>query len=82
MIDLASALWNQRYALSEAKDRLVRFRELVNCPGNLPLGNWFQLYAVSLNFAHDLIIEVGRGYGNLLGKGSQRLKNLGYSKNQ
>jgi hypothetical protein len=36
----------------------------VNCPGNLPLGNWVQLYAVCLDFAPDLIIEVGRGYGN------------------
>jgi hypothetical protein len=64
MIDLADALWNQRHETAAAKNRLVTFRDVVGWPGDLLLGNWVQLYALSLEFAPDLIVELGRGYGN------------------
>src|SRR5207244_11476848 len=64
MIELATALWNQRHRILEAKDRLVQLRAAVNWPGDLDLATWLQLYAFCLEFNPDLIIELGRGYGN------------------
>jgi hypothetical protein len=64
MIELAAALWNQRHRILEAKDRLVQLRAAVNWQGDLDLATWVQLYAFCLEFNPDLIIELGRGYGN------------------
>jgi len=64
LIDLASALWNQRQELSKAKKRLMALHEAVNKPTDLNLGQWFQLYAFGLEFAPDMILDLGRGYGN------------------
>lgn len=43
---------------------MVQFSEIVNRPGDLDLGQWVQLYAFCLEFSPDLIVELGRGYGN------------------
>jgi len=64
VIDFASALWNQRPEVRRAKDRLVQMHKIVNRPVDLNLGQWVQLYAFCLEFAPDLIIELGRGWGN------------------
>ncbi len=64
MVDLASALWNHRGEISRVKDRLAKFHQMVNWPRDLDLGTWIQLYAICLEFAPDLVLELGRGYGN------------------
>jgi len=64
MVDLAPALWNQRHEIASVQDRLVKLREAVAWPRDLGLGQWVQLYAFCLEFAPDLIVELGRGYGN------------------
>lgn len=64
MIDFASALWNQRLEVQRAQDRLVQLHKVVNRPIDLNLGQWVQLYAFCLEFAPDLIVELGRGWGN------------------
>lgn len=61
---LAEALWNTREEVRDVRERLTSLRDLVNSPGDLSLGQWAQLYAFTLDLAPDLIIELGRGYGN------------------
>jgi hypothetical protein len=39
-------------------------RELVNWPGDLLLEQWLRLYDRAVSAEPDVIIEVGRGYGN------------------
>jgi hypothetical protein len=38
--------------------------EAVGSPVDLDLGQWFQLYAFALEAEPDLVLELGRGYGN------------------
>jgi predicted O-methyltransferase YrrM len=64
MMDLATALWNKRQAISPAKERLAIRHRVVDSPGDLDLGTYIQLYAFCLEFAPDLIVELGRRYGN------------------
>lgn len=64
MIDLATALWNQRIEIRDAKDRLRQLQRIVNWPGDMPLASGIHLYAFCLEFAPELIVELGRGYGN------------------
>jgi len=46
------------------RQRLDRIRTLVDEPSNLSVLQGLQLYALCLAFRPDLIIELGRGYGN------------------
>jgi len=64
MIDFASSLWNHRKDLVDSKERLLKLREAVDRPGDQDLADWFKLYAFVLEYSPDLIIELGRGYGN------------------
>jgi FkbM family methyltransferase len=60
----ARACWNHRTVLAEAKDRLIALSRAVNRSNDLALFQFAQLMAAALEFDADLIIELGRGYGN------------------
>jgi hypothetical protein len=46
-------------------DRFEELHRLVASPAyDLPLENWQELYDLTLEFRPDLVIELGRGYGN------------------
>jgi hypothetical protein len=67
---MGEALWRQRHTLADARtntralhDALRRYMPEGH-PGDLPFHEWGQLMACALEFAPDLILEVGRGYGN------------------
>lgn len=64
MIDLARALSSRRVAILEEVDRLAELQDIVGEPANLTLGQWCQLYGFTLEFAPDLVVELGRGSGN------------------
>jgi hypothetical protein len=46
------------------RPRLDRIRTIANEPGNLNVLQGLQLYALCLDYRPDVIVEVGRGYGN------------------
>jgi hypothetical protein len=46
------------------RERFAVLRELVDSPGDLFLDQWLRLYERALGAEPDLILEVGRGYGN------------------
>ena len=67
---LGEAIWRQRHTLARARtstralhDALRRYMPPGH-PGDMPFHEWGQLMACALEFAPDLILEVGRGYGN------------------
>jgi len=62
--DLAEALWNQRDRVLEASNRLLEYRRVVASPADLTEAQYHQLYAMTLDLAPDLVVELGRGYGN------------------
>lgn len=64
MIDFAHSLLNQRKALVDSKNRLRELSEAVSRPVDFGYPDWIQLYSLVLEFSPDLIIELGRGYGN------------------
>jgi hypothetical protein len=67
---LADAIWRQRHTLSSARTGTRALHDALRAymppghPGDLPFHEWGQLVAAAVEFAPDLIIEVGRGYGN------------------
>lgn len=60
----ATALWNQRQFLASKRDRLLQLIHAVGKETDLTPLQWAQLGAYVLEFKPDLIIELGRGYGN------------------
>ncbi|MBL8798310.1 MAG: hypothetical protein JNM56_30730 [Planctomycetia bacterium] len=60
----AQALWNQRQVLSANAPRLRSLIDAVGRPGDFSPPQWAQVSAFTLEFAPDLIIELGRGFGN------------------
>jgi hypothetical protein len=60
----ALAYWNQRMALSGARERILELSRAVVRPTDLWPYQFAQLMAVSMEFEPDLILELGRGYGN------------------
>jgi hypothetical protein len=60
----AQALWAQRERLSRHFSRWQRLAALVGRPGDLAPSQWLQLAAFALDYRPDLIVELGRGYGN------------------
>jgi hypothetical protein len=60
----AQAYWNQRHALARARDRVLALGRAVNQPTDLSPFQWAQLMAVVMDYAPDLILELGRGRGN------------------
>jgi hypothetical protein len=82
----AAAYWNQRHTLARIGDRLQALFQAVNHPTDLSLPQWAQFAAMVLDFAPDLVLELGRGRGNstcafteaanLLGPGRCRVVSL------
>lgn len=60
----AMAVWNQRLAIRENRDRLQQLFIAVNDPDSLSLPQWIHLYAAVLEFQPDLVLELGRHIGN------------------
>src|SRR5713226_10162206 len=60
----AQAYWNQREALSRARDRIMDLSRAVDRPTDLVPYQFAQLMATALEFAPDFIIELGRCRGN------------------
>jgi hypothetical protein len=52
-------------ASPEDVDRFPLMRRLVDSPpSNLQLDAWYELYALAVDFEPDLMLELGRGFGN------------------
>jgi FkbM family methyltransferase len=64
VFDLGEALAARTAELAEARETLFRYRELVDSPADLTHAQYLQVLALTLDFAPDLVIELGRGYGN------------------
>jgi hypothetical protein len=60
------AYWNQRMALARCRERIIALSGAVNRPSDLAVYQFAQLVASVLDFAPDLILELGRGTGNSL----------------
>lgn len=60
----AQSYWNQRTTLAGARDRILALSRAVDQRSDLLPYQWAQLMAAALEFAPDLIIELGRGKGN------------------
>lgn len=60
----AQAYWNQRVALSNARERILSLAQAVDQRSDLWPYQWAQLMAAAIDFAPDLILELGRGKGN------------------
>jgi hypothetical protein len=59
-----AALWNHRHTLAAASGRLRQLIEAVGKPGDFTLYQWGEVFAFTLEFRPDLILELGRGFGN------------------
>ena len=64
LVTPGGAYWAQRAALAESGARLRALHGAVGRGSDLTLPQWAQLLAVTLEFGPDLVIELGRGYGN------------------
>jgi hypothetical protein len=64
LVTPGAAYWGQRGALAASADRLRALHPAVGRGSDLTLPQWAQLLAVTLEFQPDLVIELGRGYGN------------------
>jgi hypothetical protein len=60
----AQALWNQRERLANNAERIRALLAAVGRPGDFAGFQWAQVMAFALEFQPDLILELGRGYGN------------------
>ncbi len=60
----AQAYWNQRYLLSENRAHILALSEAIARSLDLRPDQWAQLMAFALEFAPDIILELGRGQGN------------------
>lgn len=58
------ALWRRRHQLAALADRIRLLSRTVDRPGDLALYQWVQITALVLEWRPDLIIELGRGFGN------------------
>jgi hypothetical protein len=43
---------------------LIELRTAVGWPGDLSLAQWLHIYGITREFKPDLVLELGRGYGN------------------
>jgi hypothetical protein len=75
-VDVARYYYEERGRIKEDAAVLRQLIAAVGCPNDLGSPQWAQWYSVALGFAPDLIIELGRGYGNstaLFGQAASRL---------
>jgi hypothetical protein len=60
----AESYWNQRSFLHDRRERFHALQAAVNSPTDLSAYQWGQIAAFAREFAPDLVLELGRGYGN------------------
>jgi FkbM family methyltransferase len=60
----ARAYWNQRSVLASERSRILALSQAVDHPHDLLLYQWAQLMAAVIDYAPDLVLELGRGPGN------------------
>jgi hypothetical protein len=58
------ALWNQRLVLRDNRARIASLFEAVNRPGEMTLLQMMGLMALALEYRPNMILELGRLYGN------------------
>jgi len=63
-ISPGQALWNHRETIASLCGRFKALSAAVGRPTDLNLYQWVQIAAFALEFRPDLIIELGRGFGN------------------
>src|SRR5437764_45706 len=61
---IGEAVWNQSSTLIAHRDRIARLLDAVGCPEQLSQAQAMSLFAVTLEWEPDLIVELGRGRGN------------------
>jgi hypothetical protein len=74
--DVGRAYWDQRQALAADRPRLEALMAAVDSPNELSPYQWAQLYATTLQFEPDLVIELGRAIGNSTAMFCQALHRL------
>jgi hypothetical protein len=60
----AKALWRQRDFIKSLKPRLAALSAAIGEPSDFSLYQWVQILAFTLEFKPELIIELGRRFGN------------------
>ncbi len=60
----AAAIWNQRERIASLREKIKSLSAAVGSPSDFSLYQWAQITAFALEFRPDLIIELGRGFGN------------------
>jgi SAM-dependent methyltransferase len=78
--DIAQFYFDQRFRIAEDAPVLRKLIEAVNWPNDLAAPQWAQWYSVALGFEPDLIVELGRGYGNSTALFAQAASRLGQTK--
>jgi hypothetical protein len=63
-LEIARYYYDQRAQIHQDAPVLRSLMEAVNCLNDLEPAGWAQWYSVALGFKPDLIVELGRGYGN------------------
>jgi hypothetical protein len=58
------AYWRQRYAVASSRQRLLALSEAVGRLSDLALYQYAQFFAATMEFAPDLVLELGRYRGN------------------
>jgi hypothetical protein len=78
--DIGGYYYDQRHRIHEDAAVLRRLIKAVDWTNDLAPAQWAQWYSVALGFAPDLIIELGRGYGNSTALFAQAARRLGRTK--
>jgi hypothetical protein len=60
----AMALWNHRHAIHERRARFIAIHDAIGYRVDLDLPQLAQWFAAAMEFKPDLILELGRHYGN------------------
>ena len=79
-IDIAWAYYNQRFALAEDRNILEKLIKTIGWQNDLAPRQWAQWYAVVLEYKPEIIVELGRGFGNSTALFCQALHRLGTGK--
>jgi hypothetical protein len=75
--DIAGFYYDQRFRIADDAPLLRQLIAAVDCPNDLGSPQWAQWYSVALGFEPDLILELGRGYGNSTAVFAQAAQHLG-----
>lgn len=79
-VDIAWAYYNQRFTLAEDRGVLEKLIRTIGWQNDLAPRQWAQWYAVVLEYKPEIIVELGRGFGNSTALFCQALHRLGTGK--